>query len=189
MREVIGYEGLYKITPQGEVVTTSRQGSSGGCLKLKTDKYGYKRVTLTKEGKQKTYLVHRLVAIAYIPNPENKRTVNHIDGNTSNNVVGNLEWATHSEQMHHSSKVLNRDFKNRNKPKLTTDGIRVLKEKGKLVGLSNKKTTPEDEALILELYKTGMNPTKISKYLGFISRRTISRILVKYKQKEMNNDV
>ena len=182
MIDVKGYEGLYKVTPEGDIITTARQGSNGGIIKAQVDKKGYKRVKLTKEGNQKTYLVHRLVAIAYIPNPSNKRTVNHINGNTSNNAVENLEWATHSEQMNHSSKVLNRDFKNRNKPELTYDGLQVLKEKGKTVGLSNKKTTLEDELVIIELHKSGMNSTKISEHLGFISRRTVSRILSKYKQ-------
>lgn len=179
MKGILGYEGLYFATECGKIITTKRQGSQGGELVQKTDDKGYKRVQLTKNGKQKTFLVHRLIATTYIPNPENKRTVNHKDGNTSNNHTSNLEWATHSEQMVHSSKVLNRDFKNRAKPNLTENGRNILKDKGKAVGLSNKKTTEEDEALIMKLYEQGYSSQKISEYLGTISRRTVSRIIKK----------
>lgn len=59
----------------------------------------YKIVTIVIQGRQYHLYVHRLVAFMYIPNPQNKPTVNHIDGNPSNNNVKNLEWATHSEQI------------------------------------------------------------------------------------------
>lgn len=63
---------------------------------------GYPSVLLTNSGKRMTTRVHRLVAEAFIPNPENKETVNHIDGNKENNNVSNLEWADRSEQMYHA---------------------------------------------------------------------------------------
>ena len=58
----------------------------------------YSNVTICANGKTKTYAIHRLVAIYYIPNPENKRTVDHIDRNPLNNHVSNLRWATDLEQ-------------------------------------------------------------------------------------------
>ena len=61
------------------------------------DRDGYHNVILCKDGKRKYFLVHRLVAIHYIPNPENKPQVDHIDRNPSNNHVSNLRWATPSE--------------------------------------------------------------------------------------------
>ena len=76
----------------------------GKQLRPSVDKYGYERVVLTKDGIRKTYSVHKLVALAFIPNPENKTTINHIDGNKRNNNVSNLEWATHKEQKTHEIK-------------------------------------------------------------------------------------
>ena len=67
------------------------------------DKYGYLQVTLCQNGKRKSCRVHKLVAIAFIPNPHNKPTVNHINENKLDNRVENLEWATHSEQVHHGT--------------------------------------------------------------------------------------
>lgn len=76
----------------------------GKILKPYLDSDGYLRITVTNEGLRKSYFVHRLVALAFIPNSENKPTVNHIDGIKTNNNVSNLEWATHKEQKIHAIK-------------------------------------------------------------------------------------
>jgi hypothetical protein len=69
---------------------------------------GYPKVTLYVEGRVKNLYVHRLVAFAFIPNPENRNQVNHIDGNKLNPRVDNLEWNTASENMIHAFHILNR---------------------------------------------------------------------------------
>lgn len=63
---------------------------------------GYKVVGIIENNQRKTRTIHRLVAKAFIPNPQNKREVNHIDGNKNNNCIDNLEWVTPKENMAHS---------------------------------------------------------------------------------------
>lgn len=93
----------YQVSNLGNVRNIKR----GTTMKPIYDNNGYKKVHLFNKGKEKMLFIHRLVAIAFIPNPENKPTVNHIDGNTSNSNVNNLEWATMKEQLIHSVYVLN----------------------------------------------------------------------------------
>ena len=71
----------------------------GKALKTQLSRDGYRMVSIWQKGcgKSRTYSVHRLVAIAYIPNPHNYPCVNHIDGDKQNNEVSNLEWCTYSE--------------------------------------------------------------------------------------------
>ena len=67
-------------------------------LKHKTEKDGYKRICLYKDNKPKSFYIHRLIGIYYIPNPENKPTIDHINRNRSDNRIENLQWATTKEQ-------------------------------------------------------------------------------------------
>lgn len=95
-KDVVGYEGYYQISNLGNVMRNKKQ------LKKIVDKNGYVFVRLYKNGKQKHFSVHRLVAVAFIPNPQNLPEVNHIDANKENNFVNNLEWCTHTENMVHA---------------------------------------------------------------------------------------
>ncbi len=108
-KDVIDYEGLYKVSNIGRVRSVERyvkqhrgqQLKKGKILKLGIDRGGYVTVKLSKDNKGRRPTVHRLVSQAFITNPDNKPEVNHIDGNKSNNHVYNLEWCTRSENMKH----------------------------------------------------------------------------------------
>lgn len=93
-RPVVGYEGLYEVSNTGEI-----RRSNGDVRKLRIKKGAntyYKEVSLWKDGKRKCFLVHRLVAQAFIPNPNNFPIINHKDENGMNNCIENLEWCDHS---------------------------------------------------------------------------------------------
>ena len=92
--DIPGYEGLYQISNFGQIISTSRKGTQGGPKQYKINRKGYAEVTLCKEGKQYTTRVHRLVALAFIPNPDNLPEINHIDENKLNNRADNLEWCS-----------------------------------------------------------------------------------------------
>ena len=96
-RPVVGYEGLYEVSNTGRVRSLDKYDSMnrflrGRILRLFTDGLGYLRAQLYSNSKRKSFLVHRLVAQAFIPNPDNLPQVNHRDENPSNDNVENLEW-------------------------------------------------------------------------------------------------
>ena len=95
-----GYEGIYEISTHGEVKSIR----NNKILKPFITKCGYKQVELNLNGKAKKFLIHRLVAQVFIPNPHKKTQVNHIDGNKTNNDMSNLEWTTPAENTKHAYK-------------------------------------------------------------------------------------
>ena len=99
-KDVVGYEGLYRINNKGDVFSVRKSKN----MKLCKTGNGYLKVGITKNGKTKYIDVHRLVAIAFIKNERNLKEINHIDGNKENNSVENLEWSTRSENVKHAYK-------------------------------------------------------------------------------------
>jgi hypothetical protein len=95
--DITGYEGIYKINDIGDVYSVRTKK----ILKPKKCS-GYLMVCLSVNNKKDQQLVHRLVAQTFIDNPDNKKTVNHIDGNKMNNSLSNLEWSTQSENSKHA---------------------------------------------------------------------------------------
>ena len=103
-KDIKEYEGLYQVSNLGRIKSLPRNGTVQVVKILNPckDTYGYLRIKLSKNNKAKKYQVHRLVAQAFIPNPENKPQVNHLDGNKLNNYYKNLEWCTNGENQIHS---------------------------------------------------------------------------------------
>lgn len=101
-KDIPGYEGFYQVSDLGRV----RRTKSGRVLKPHYNGHGYIQALLSKRGERKHKAVHRLVASAFIPNPEGKPQINHKNGVKSDNTVSNLEWCTASENLTHRHRVL-----------------------------------------------------------------------------------
>lgn len=150
-----GYEGLYGIDKDGNVwsYTTKKFRK---IVKGKRGK-GYMQVGLWKDNLGTNHYIHQLVAKAYLKNPDNKLTVNHLDGDVENNHVNNLEWATHQEQIDHAW----------NSGLTNNHGERCGTSK-----LSNKQATQ----LILDYKTGGMSQYTLAEKYG-INQSQVSRII------------
>jgi hypothetical protein len=117
-KTVAGFEGLYEVSNLGEVRSLERielvpsknkqpfiRKRKGRMLKQYVDRYGYMKVVLLKDGKPHYFTVHRLVALAFVDNCEQKDTVDHIDCNRKNNHAENLRWVTATENLYYSHKL------------------------------------------------------------------------------------
>ena len=125
-------------------------------LKLKNNGKGYLQVALSNNGIMKYYLIHRLVANTFIPNPNNYTEVNHIDENKSNNYVNNLEWVSHKENMNHGTRT-ERSTKTRSKKKMS-EVKKTLYEQGFINPMYGKHHVEETKKKISESRKGNKNP-------------------------------
>lgn len=116
-KDVVGYEGLYQVSNYGRIKSLYNYKRNGTNILTPRYKHGYYQIGLRKNKKRKWLAVHRLVAKAFIPNPENLPCVNHKDENKTNNCVYNLEWCTHS---------YNNTYHNRHKKVADKNSIPVL---------------------------------------------------------------
>lgn len=164
-KDVLCYDGVYQVSNLGTVKSLDhycegRLGSgkqSGRILKLQKCYKGYLRVSLSKNKKVFTTGAHRLVAIAFIANPENKTQVNHINGIKTDNRVENLEWCTNKENIIHA-------VKNKlNKPNLG--------EKH-----HNSKLTNKQVSNVRALFRIGFKNYELAKDYG-VSQTAMSKIL------------
>lgn len=124
-KNIEGFNGFYQISNMGRV-----RNYRGRLRALSYTHDGYVRIRLLHGGKDITCRVHRLVAKAFIPNPQNKETVNHIDGDKNNNKVTNLEWVDRSEQMNHAYQLGLKQSRSGDKnanAKLTADQVREIR--------------------------------------------------------------
>ena len=159
-KDILGYEGIYQVSDHGNIKKLPNYIMS----KQKTLK-GYLSIRLNKQGIGKGFKIHRLVAIAFIPNSENKPQVNHINGNKTDNRVENLEWCTGSENIIHA--VINN-----------------LKAKGEQIKSSKMSTVNILE--IKNLLKGNFPCSEISERFN-VSRGAISQIKNKTTWKHIIN--
>lgn len=178
-KDIENYEGYYQVSNFGNVKSVDRvvkningpleRKLNGKVMSLKKDRCGYLCVSLTKEGKRKTSLIHRLVAQAFIPNPENKPEVNHIDENKENNLMENLEWVSSEENCNYGTRnerLSSHDF--------NQNPILQFSKNGKFIGEyknahdAARKVFGEDD---VDIHSSGIRKCSIGyrkTYKGFI---------------------
>jgi len=144
--DIPGYEGLYAINRNGDIYCYPKDRGLRGMkperiMKKYLKPEGYINACLYKYGKKKYIMVHVLVAKTFIPNPENKKCINHKDGNKQNNSIENLEWCSYSENHKHAYK----------------NGLKqhTPEMKNQLIARKRKLTFEQAEE-IRHLYKTGL---------------------------------
>lgn len=113
-KDILGYEGSYQISNLGRVKSLKRtvvfkkkfkKRIKERIMKPQIMAHGYLFFALSKNGKLKSKILHRLLAIAFIPNPKNKQTINHKNGIKNDNRLINLEWCTHLENTAHAKRI------------------------------------------------------------------------------------
>lgn len=137
-KDITGYEGVYQVSNFGRIKSLGRFLKRGES-KIFVDEFimsggstpiGYKTVSLTKNKVRKAFSVQRLVAEAFIPNPEGKPEVNHIDGDKLNNNYTNLEWCTRRENLQHAydTGLVNQQGSDSVNAKLSDDEVLEIRE-------------------------------------------------------------
>ncbi|ADH03403.1 HNH endonuclease [Bacillus phage W.Ph.] len=139
-KPVVGYEGLYEVSNQGNVRSLPRiveksngvkTTVKGKVMTKRLNDRGYHEIKLSVGGKGAYKKLHRIVAMAFIPNPENKEEVNHKDTDKLNNTVDNLEWNTHEENIRHAfaNNLIDRKGEKGSNSKLTDDDVREIRKR------------------------------------------------------------
>ena len=122
-KDIIGYEDKYQVSNLGNVKSLNyRSTGNARLMRLIPDKDGYLQVSLCKDGKMKHYKVHRLVAKAFIDNPDNKPCIDHISTDRADNRVENLRWSTCKENSNNPITLERTRTVKRNRKKLYDKG-------------------------------------------------------------------
>ena len=163
-KDIPDYEGKYKASNLGRIKSLNFNGTGKEkIMKLRTGNRYY-MIALWKNGIRKDYLLHRIVAETFIPNPENKPFINHKDENCFNNSINNLMWCTHKENMNWGTR--NERISKANKGKVIPKNIR---EK---ISKSNKgKKISEEQKEYLRKIRTGIKLTEEHKKKISISNK------------------
>lgn len=165
-KPVVDHEGLYEVSDCGEIKNTKTNNLLNGFL----DRGGYKKVLLSKNGKKQLFFIHRLVAQAFIPNPENKPCVDHIDTIRTNNDVLNLRWVSHKENSNnelsikHYSDAKTKWWKDESRHKWMSES--KVGEKNPRWGKKEPKEITDKRTKQLEkpIYQYDLNMNLIKKY-------------------------
>lgn len=127
-RDIVGYEGLYQVSNTGKVKSLNyRKTGREKLLKPQTDKNGYLYIGIRKNGKRKFKKIHRLVAEAFLDNPNNLPEVNHKDENPSNNIVCNLEYCNHKYNTNYGTRNIRSKISQSKTVVAYKNGVEVLR--------------------------------------------------------------
>lgn len=196
MQDIQGYENLYAATKDGKIWSYPKNSKYTKYLKgmflKQIEDGGYLYVSLHKDGKQKKAAVHRLVAGVFIPNPDNKPQINHINGIKTDNRVENLEWVTASENVQHAYDnglaVIGDNVKQLSKQKMEKwNQTEKAKKRMSDFGKAYRKLSKEQVLQILEYQKQGKSAYSVSKIFP-ISKQSILKIYRKKTYLEFINE-
>ena len=203
-KDVKNYEGLYEVSNLGRVKSLNYNRTRKEKILKSGYVCGYCKVVLWKYGKKKMYTVHRLVAEHFIPNPDNKPCIDHIDGNRSNNRVENLRWCTYKENSnnpitlqrmseaqkgekhpmygkHHTEetkKKISENLKGENNPNY---GKTFSEEHKKRIGEANSKTVLQLDKQTGEVIREFPSTREVERQYGFANTHISACCLGKLK--------
>lgn len=103
-KPITGFDGLYEISSSGQVRSLHKR-NRGKIIPQRIDRAGYYTIRLSKKGKNSSFYLHRIIAVAFVENLNDKPFVNHKNGNKLDNRISNLEWVSHSENMLHAYRM------------------------------------------------------------------------------------
>lgn len=162
-RDIPEYEGLYQVSNLGRVKNLNNfHTKMEKILKPTLHPKGYLRVALFKNRKPKFFSVHRLVAVSFIENPENKDCINHIDCNKQNNEVDNLEWVTTQEnQTHAINNGLYKVLDNHPRTNLTLEQVTEIRD------LLSQNKSPKEVAMLFNVKRSCIYDIKLGRTWNF----------------------